>query len=157
MKQIKIIISVLTIVVMQACTTMKSDSSEMTGIINIMMKDDPTKYQSVMMSFVKSAKEGDIDKMLSLTSEITIKQSGLKNLRQIYKVDSSPALKMCQSMSEGGKSYYLDDEEVGTGWIFIKNCVMSNDKSVPLRFTVLKEKGDIVIASWGLANPNSIK
>ncbi|GIU34396.1 hypothetical protein TUM4644_35620 [Shewanella colwelliana] len=147
----RIIILALTIFSLQACNAMKGQS-DMENIVRLMETNSPAKYEAVMHSFVKSAKSSDIDKMIALTSEVTIKQMGIDALKRHYQKDTIPALKACVKISEGGDIVYIDESQakIGSGWVYHKTCTYGENETVGIRFVILKENGRIALTSFGL-------
>jgi uncharacterized short protein YbdD (DUF466 family) len=136
---------------LQACNAMKGQS-DMENMVRLMKQNSPEKYEAVMHSFVKSAKNNDVDKMIALTSEVTIKQMGIDALKKHYKKDTIPALKACIKISEGGDIVHIDklQAKTGSGWVYHKVCTFGENETVGIRFVILKENGRIALTSFGL-------
>lgn len=136
---------------LQACNAMKGQS-DMVNMVKLIEKNSPGNYEAVMHAFVKSAKNSDIDKMVALTSEITIKQMGIDALKRHYKKDTIPVLKACVKISEGGDIVHIDQSqaETGSGWVYHKVCTYGENETVDIRFVILKENGRIALTSFGL-------
>jgi hypothetical protein len=124
----------------------------MPQIIETLGRANPAEYETRMVEFVTAAKEGDVEKMLALTSPITRKEAGDEALRQLYKDDSVPLFKTFSRMSDGGDARYVKEGET-EGWIFEKTFASGDGKSVPLAIVVLKEKGALYVASVRAAGP----
>ena len=147
----RIAILALVIFSLQGCNAMKGQS-DMENMLRLMEKNSPEKYEAVMRSFVESAKNSDIDKMVALTSEVTIKQMGIVALKSHYKKDTIPALKACEKISEGGDIVHIDKSQAktGSGWVYYKTCTYGENETVGIRFVILKENGRIALTSFGL-------
>ncbi|MCF6356134.1 MAG: hypothetical protein L3J26_13755 [Candidatus Polarisedimenticolaceae bacterium] len=124
----------------------------MKEMIHVMEQDVPEKYESVMLSFIESAKAGDIDKLISLTSKVTIEKIGLENLKRHYQKDTIPALKACNAILEGGEIIHITKQQSGTGsgWLYRKVCTYGENKKIQVQFVILNENGQIVLTSFGL-------
>ncbi len=147
----RIVILALATFSLQACNAMKGQS-DMENMVRLMKQNSPEKYEAVMHSFVESAKNSDIDKMVALTSEVTIKQMGIDALKRHYTKDTIPALKACVKISEGGDIVHIDESQTktGSGWVYHKTCTFGKDETVGIQFVILKENGRIALTSFGL-------
>ena len=126
--------------------------SDMKNMLRLMEKNDPAKFEQVMHSFVQSAKLGEVEKMIGLTSYVTIEKMGKASLKSHYLKDTIPALKACKSISEGGDVIHVDKSETGTGpgWIYRKVCNYGENETVTIQFVILNENGRIGLTSFGL-------
>jgi len=124
----------------------------MTNMLNLMKQDNPDEYKEIMNTFITSAKANDINSMINITSDLTIKNIGLEKLKTHYTNDSVPVLKMCKPFSTGGDVIHVTKEETGTGpgWVFRKVCHYKKDKKAVLQFVILNEQGRLVLASFGM-------
>ena len=134
------------VLLIQSCASGKSDLDEM---LRVMEQDDPQKFEKVMTDFVDSARQGDVERMISLTSNVTIEKMGREKLKKHYQNDISPGLKACKSISSGGDIIHVDKHETGTGsgWVYRKTCITQKDKPVRIQFIVLNENGRIALTS----------
>ncbi len=134
--------------ILPGCT---SGQQEMQQIVGVMQRDDPGAYEAVMRKFVDGALAVDADSMVALTSNITISQmGGRRALREHYLKDKIPALRAFPAMSAGGDVIYVSDPDGTVGWTFRKVFTSPAGKKEYFEFTVLKEKGQIKIASAGI-------
>lgn len=136
---------------LQACNAMKGQS-DMENMNKLMNKDNPDEYEAVMHSFIESTKAADVEKMIAITSQVTIDQMGMDALKNYYLKDTIPALKACHSISDGGDIIHVDKSESGTGsgWVYRKTCTYGESKTVQIQFIILNEDGRIALASFGL-------
>ncbi|MFT5519970.1 MAG: hypothetical protein ACI9IA_000557 [Enterobacterales bacterium] len=136
---------------LQACNAMKGQS-DMENMIRLMHKDNPADYEAVVRSFIENAKAGHVEKMIALTSQVTINKMGIDSLKSHYTKDTVPALKACTSISEGGDIIHIDKSQTGTGsgWVYKKTCTYDESKTVPIQFVILNENGRIALTSFGL-------
>jgi hypothetical protein len=123
----------------------------MARMLKLIKQDKPEAFEAVMHLFINYAKAGDIDKMIELTSQITIDDSGIDVIKNHYQQDTIPSLKQCHTISKGGKTIHVSEEESGTGagWIYHKTCSYADNKSVPVQFVILRENDRNVLASFG--------
>ena len=131
-----------------------SGSDDMANIMMTLQKDNPEEYSAVMKKFISFAKNEELEEMLKITSDVTKSKFGTENLTNLYKQDTIPVLKLCNSISEGGDVIHVNEKQspTGPGWVFRKTCYYGDDKSIMLQFVVLKENGRIALTSFGLAN-----
>lgn len=151
MKLAKVISIIALFTFLQGCNAMKGQS-DMKNMIRLMEQDDPAKFEQVMHSFVQSAKLGEVEKMIGLTSYVTIEQIGIESLKSHYMKDTIPALKACKSISEGGDIIHVNKSETGTGsgWVYRKVCTYGENDTVTIQFIILNENGRIALTSVGL-------
>lgn len=151
MKITKLISYIAIIFTLQACNAMKGQS-DMENMLKLMNKDNPAEYEAVMHSFIESAQAADVEKMIAVTSHVTIEQMGIDSLKSHYLKDTIPALKACNSISEGGDIIHVDESETGTGsgWVYRKTCTYGESKTVQIQFVILNENGRIALTSFGL-------
>lgn len=138
-------------VLLAACATSKKNGTE--AIIQAMEQDPPEQYEAVLNQFLSYAQAKDIERMLDITSTITVQKYGKDSMRKLYEQDISPGLIQCGEFSKGGDYIHVSKFEAvsGSGWRFIKSCSGSQaNKNVKLKFLVLNEKNKIVIASVGV-------
>jgi hypothetical protein len=128
----------------------RAQFSDMAKVIQVLEKDPPGEYVAVMKRLVACAEKGDVDGMIALTSPVTIEQFGREKLRAFYEKDTMIVLRLFPSMSEGGNQRHVDDGDAGSGWIFEKWFSSKDGKKVPLRFTVLRERGEVRVSYIGL-------
>ena len=149
---LRIAFLMLAVFSLQACNAMKGQS-DMENMVRLMKQNAPEKYEAVMHAFVESAKSGDIDKMVALTSEVTIDKMGIDALKSHYTKDTIPALKACVKISEGGDIVHIDKSQAktGAGWVYYKTCTFGDNETVGIRFVILKENGRIALTSFGLS------
>ena len=128
-------------------------NTDMDDMLRALDQDKPEQYEAVMTSFIDSARAGDVDKMVFLTSTLTTKKMGLEALKKHYVQDTVPALRACVEISRGVNAVHLDKGPGGSdsGWAYRKTCVTEKNKSIPLEFVILNEGGHIALASFGLA------
>jgi len=148
MKLTKIISVIALFICLQGCNAMKG-KSDMENMIRLMERDEPAKFEQVMHSFVQSAKLGEVEKMINLTSYVTIEQMGIESLKSHYIKDTIPALKACKSISEGGDIIRIDKSETGSGWVYRKVCTYGENETVTIQFVILNENGRIALTSFG--------
>lgn len=100
--------------------------------------------------FFKYAQKGDINKMLSLTSDVTINRSGIDVMTNLYEVNTSPVLKKCKTLTDKEFIYLTPKQTTtGPGWAFIGGCDHKDYQGVKFKFIVLKESGKFVVTSMG--------
>lgn len=135
---------------LQGCNAMKG-KSDMENMIRLMQQDDPAQFEQVMHLFIQSAKLGEVEKMIDLTSYVTIDKMSIEALKSHYNQDTIPALKACKSISEGGDIIHVDKSETGTGsgWVYRKFCTYSDNEKVAIQFVILNENGRIALTSFG--------
>lgn len=145
----KILTITLLSILINGCVSGRADLENM---IQQMDQDPPEKYEAVLNLFFSYAQVGDIEKMLSITSDVTISQVGLSEVTQLYKQDISPALKSCGSLLWGGHVVHVTQGQSGTGsgWIYIKKCSNTELNDVNLKFVILNEGARIVVTSVGV-------
>ncbi len=124
-----------------------SDAQEAKKIADLMERDNPDQYLAVLVSFVDRAREGDIEGMIALTCDATIKHVGIEKVKERYKKDTSPALKIFSEMSDGGEADYINDGKGRTGWVYKKLFTASDGKTTTLQFVIVKENGVIAVFS----------
>ncbi len=149
MKAAKLIFISLIIISLQGCYAGRADMQRISRVLD---QDNPEEFKSVMYAFIHSAKDGNIEKMISITSPETIKSMGLANLKNHYQSDTIPALQKCSSISSGGKNYHISKLQSGTGsgWKFVKTCIYGESKDTAIQFVILREQGKLVLASVNL-------
>jgi hypothetical protein len=147
----KIIPIISALIFLQGCNAMKG-KSDMENMIRLMEQDDPSQFEQVMHSFIQSAKLGDVEKMIDLTSYVTAEKIGIESLKSHYIKDTIPALKACKSISQGGDIIHVDKSEAGTGsgWVYRKFCTYGENETVTIQFVILNENGRIALTSFGL-------
>lgn len=130
------------------CSSVPGD---LTRMIEQMERDPPESFESVLNQFVAFAQAGDIDGMLSITSEKTLALKGRAVIEQLYRQDISRALQKCGALSQGGENVHISAARSGTGsgWSFTKSCTNPELTNVRLRFVVLREQSRIVVTSVG--------
>ncbi len=141
----------VSIISLQACGAMKGQA-DMENMVRLMEKNSPEKYEAVMHSFIESAQNNDVNKMIALTSKVTIKKMGVDALKKHYQKDTIPALKSCKKISESGDVVHINKSQgkTGEGWVYYKTCTYDENKTVGIRFVILKENGRIALTSFGL-------
>ena len=122
------------------------------GFKKTIEQNNPSKFEAVMQSFVQNAKSDNVEKMIALTSQVTIDKVGIDSLKAHYIKDTIPVLKACKKNSEGGDAIHISKAETGTGpgWVYRKTCTYGEGKIIQIQFIVLNENGRIVITSFGL-------
>ena len=107
-------------------------------------------FQSVIEQFFSLAISGDVNGMLELTSAMTMFHAG-PDLKNDYKNDKIPALKNCQSLLPGGKvrAVTVNESRTGPGYSFIRYCSNPTYKNIGIKFIVLRENDQIVVAYVG--------
>ena len=125
-------------------------NTDMDNVLRALDQDKPELYEVVMTSFIASAKAGDIDKMVALTSAVTVKKIGLENLKGHYRKDTVPALRACTRIARGADVIHLDKQsgDPSSGWAYRKTCITGEGKSILLQFVILNENGRIALASF---------
>lgn len=113
-------------------------------------RDDPAKFEPVMRRFVAFAIAGDAEGMISLTSKVTIQQTGIEKLRQLYLADTIPAIQLFPRMLNSGRVHYVDDRKGTTGWAYKQDFMSAAGKKAKIQFVVLREQGEICVSSVGL-------
>jgi hypothetical protein len=150
MKLTKIISLITLFIFIQGCNAMKG-KSDMDNMLRLMERGDPAQFEQVMYSFIESAKLGDVEKMVDLTSYVTIEKMGIEELKSHYAKDTIPVLRACVSISEGGAVIHINksQSETGPGWAYKKTCTYGDNEQVILQFIILNENGRIGLTSFG--------
>ena len=101
-------------------------------------------HEKVFWEFVNNAKKGDVEGMMSLTSDKTIEIVGEKCLRDNYQDEKVIIFQKCE-IENFGKNV----EFVGSGWRFSFDAINPNIDPMYLFVTVLTEDGEIKITQIG--------
>lgn len=152
----RILFSITIVFFLSACEDPSQSPvpKDLANMVKVFEKADPGLFEEKMKEFVAFAKDGDVEKMLSITSNITKdRMGGGDALKEFYKNDTIPTLKACQPFSGGGNVIFAPKtlHNSGEGWTYQKRCVFGEDKSIMLQFTILKENNVIVVTSVGHA------
>ncbi len=146
--RVKVLVIVLFLVLLNGCVSGKADLDNMVRLMN---QDPPEKYTAVLNEFFSFALEGDVEGMLSITSDVTIKNIGLNKITNLYINDISPGIRGCGSLLPGGEISHVKKYQSGTGsgWAYEKSCSASKDSNARVVFIVLKEDKGIVVTYVG--------
>ena len=106
-------------------------------------------FTEVAMRFIQAGREGDLETLLSLTSDVTKRK---EDMEAFYTEDLIPSFKKIEEVYSGGSHQFVSKSQskTGPGWSMIKT-VRTADKEVSLRIVVLREKGKVVVTSVGPA------
>ena len=128
-----------------------SANEDMAKMAKVIKEDNPEQFKAVLDSFLEAAKAGNVEKMVSLTSSVTINRIGLEGIKKYYKTDIIPAFRMCTDLSHSGQIIHVTKEQTGTGsgWVYIRTCKKTKEKSLRVKFFILKENERIVLTSIG--------
>ena len=141
--------SLALIALLQGCAS--TAPTDLRDLQNDFAKDPPAEYESVLSDFFSFATAGDIRRMLSLTSDVTLMQEGSMHLSKMYQNDISPSLLRCEHLTDGGDVVHVTKRSSGTGsgWIFIKGCTNPKYAMNKVKFVLLRENGRIVVSYVG--------
>ena len=147
MNILRIVIMVLVVFSLQACNAMRgeADAKRIGKVLELYYSKN---FTPIIDAFVKSGQEGDVDKMVSLTSESTIEKMGLEGLKKHYDDNIIPVLKTCLKILDGSKREFIRTKK-GKGWIYYKVC-HNEETSFAVRFTILRENERFALTSFRL-------
>lgn len=114
----------------------------------LQMQEEKEKYRQVAHEFIAAAMEGSPEKMLRLTSQLTIKNSGSAKAKKIYETQVIPAFRGKKITWKKGGEITTDDTG-NQGVIFSGNA--TGNPGFPFYLTVMKEHGKfrvITITTW---------
>ncbi|QFY44723.1 hypothetical protein F6R98_20540 [Candidatus Methylospira mobilis] len=146
----KVKIFIVILFVLLSVIACSGGQEDVDRIARVMQKNPPDEFESVMNLFIDYARKGDLDKMISMTSEVTIRQAGTAELNSAY-TSAYKFLQSCISIDYGSDVYYIDNQASGTGsgWKFVKTCNTSEEKKEKFHITLLNENDRIVVTSTG--------
>lgn len=151
MRIVKITLVVILLAALQGCNAMKgqSDTESMLEFIEL---HNPDEFEAAMYSFVNSAKSGNVEQMLALTSDAAITETGLEALRDIYTNYSVRTIRYCTSLSKRTDVIAIRTTGTGKGpgWVVRKTCFYGQGKAIPIQFVMLKENGRIGLYTFSL-------
>ena len=126
-------------------------SSSLDKMTKAFAEDNPAEFEAVMDSFIAKARSSDLDGMVALTSNVTIKMFGLEKLKEFYSKDTMPAIKTCKTFSKGMNITHVTKKQTktGPGWVYIRPCTLENGETFLMRFVILKEDGRIALTTTG--------
>ena len=108
-------------------------------------------FEQVMNDFIFAAKNSNIEKMIELTSEVTLFKDGRAFLQNLYETDISLFLSQSKKSHDFKPKEFVSSKisKTGSGWIFYKNFDQPDGDFHKVKIIVLKENGRIVVTSFG--------
>jgi hypothetical protein len=121
------------------------------GIFDPEQEFPSIEFEQVMNDFIFAAKSSNIEKMIELTSEVTLFKDGREFIQNLYETDFSPFLFQSKKSHDFKTKEFVSSKisKTGSGWIFYKKFDQPDGDFHQVKIIVLKENGRIVVTSFG--------
>ena len=111
----------------------------------LMVERNELQFRNAALIFIESAKKNDVDKMISMTSSISINRIGLNSAKEVYRNRVIPDFYGATTiLRDTGKIAY--DEKHNSGFIF-DGVTSKANKKIEFEIVVFGEGGKYVIGS----------
>jgi len=120
--------------------------ADMERIVKVIAQDNPDEFAEKMNNFIESAKAGNIEPMLTLTSPITRQRHGDDALRHLYATQYVELFKLYPHSRPGSNSEYINDAG-GRGWRFTNVFASDKGPTTAVSVVVLREQGALYVCS----------
>ena len=132
------------VLMLQGCsfTSVTNPRLDMAKFLVPGVKSKEADYRARATEFIDAAKNGDVDKMVAMTSPISLKVSGTDFVRMVYRDDVVPQFREV-SVVWNTKGEIIIDETYNVGFCFSGKA--TGEKTFPFYLDVMEENETLVI------------